>query len=505
MVLVPGGKTKVGTRVEDVEALVREREDLRYALAGEMPQHEVVVDDFYLMSTEVTNEQYASFVEAAQAKPPRSWGADALQAGQAAFLEEQRIARQRAKAAGEPFENRVFDAEAWWEENWKNARWEVPGDESGHPVAFVSYAEAQAYARWAGLRLMTELEFQRAGRREGSRDYPWGKDWDDRRFCHSVHVGRDHTADVGSYPAGAIDGIYDLSGNVWEWTSSPFEPFPGYAPRKITVNKRAVQLIAPFDGSQRVTVSGSYQMDRIGVRLSTRRPADPDQATNALGFRCAASPEAGRDMADWALEHDLRAAWSEDMAAFAPGRALALRKWSTGEARVKLPGYALIRAYQHVLVCPVAEVKALTVAELAAGSHKNGPLLLGFFDLPWPLLQPKVEAGLYCVAWRGAERGAPGQDGEDSVLASVSGFRADQDCYILYSADGAARVAFPAPPVQMDRVRPCSIALEPAAAETPLDTLRVTFALPSSITKGKALVFDVPLRLAPGTVDAGFR
>lgn len=527
LVLVKGGKTKIGTTVEDVEKMVLAKEELRNAVAAETPQHTVAIADFWLMPTEVTNEQYAEFVKATQAKPPRSWGIKALQAGQAAFLEEQGKLKQEAKAAGKPFENKTFDAENWWNENWKDATWEIPAGEHGHPVVFVNYADAQAYARWAGLRLMTEQEFQRAGRGDSANPYPWGEAWDDKKYCHSVHIGKDVPAAVGSYPEGAVNGIFDLAGNVWEWTSSPFNAFPGYKALKFKAQKRVIECLAPFDPDQRVTLSGSFQMDKLGVRLTTRRPTDRDQATNALGFRCASSATSdgkasGFDMATWAVERSLKLATLNSQSELQPAQAIALRRWKTTEGKAKVSGYAVIQTYEHVLACPVKDVRALTPSDVAAATQKDGPLFLGFIDVPVPLKQPELDAGAYFVAYRGpgkyeAPKANPDKGEPEMPLDQVPGFVAEKDCYILYSADGTPQVAFEATAPTADKAAPCTIRVEPfvppdpkslpkgAPPPTPLDTLHVRFSLQSASSKAKAIVFDVPFKLAPGAIDASFQ
>ncbi len=540
LVPVPGGKTRMGSKVEQVEPLIQAREDLAWSLAGETPQFTADVSDFFLMPTEVTNEQYAHFVRASGARPPRSWGEKALEAGRLAFLDQQGQRKQQARAAGELFEPQVFDPESWWQAHWKEARWDIPLDEMTRPVVYVTYADAQHYARWAGLRLMTEFEFARAARGDSERTYPWGDDWDDGRHCQSLHAGKDQSAPVGSYPEGAVNGIFDLAGNVWEWTSSPYDPFPGYKPFNVQVGtgsrRRVVEALAGFDAYQRVVVSGSFQMDRIGVRLTTRKDSERSQSTNALGFRCAASPTPGLDAARWILDQDIRRSALPREAEFAPALAFALRRWTTAASDVPVPGYAVISGYEHVLFCPVQTLPASSPGDLAKHTAQNGPLFLGFVDLPRPLVEPELDGGTYLVAWRGAGKLAPKesseqrsaqpgregfrldrtrQEGSELPLDQVPGFDSAQDCYLFFSAEGVPQVALRAPEFTVERMRPGTVAIEPAssAAQTPqplepgepLDTLRFTIPIASVSQRSKAFVFDLSLRVKAGSFDASFR
>lgn len=524
---VKGGKTKVGSTAKQVEDLVVAHEEVARVMAGETPQFTLDVDDFLLMPTEVTNEQYAQFVTATGARPPRSWGSAALQAGQAAFLEEQGKAKQAARAAGEPFEPKVFDPESWWAENWGSAKWEVPSDGAAFPVTFVTYAEAQRYARWAGLRLMSEFEFRRAARGDTAREFPWGDDWDDRKYCQSLLTGKDQPAAVASYAPGAVDGLFDLAGNVWEWTSTPYDPYPGYEPLRIKAGKRTIEGQAAFDPNQRVIVSGSFHTDRLGVRTSTRMNADRTQATNAIGFRCAASPKPGLDAAATLIEQVLRVSILGD-AELSPKDALVLRRWETVPGKVSVPGYAVISDYQHALFCPRAEVPASTSENLAELSLKEGPVFIGFLDLPRPMAKPELDAGTYFVAWRAAGDLPKGTDSKQGMLLAsqeaettpfheVTGFAADKSCYIFYSALGEPQVAIEAHAPKVEKARAGSVANEPFVAPdpktlpkdapppTPIDTLRFTIPVVSATSKSKALFFDLALQIAPGTFDASWK
>ena len=98
--------------------------------------------------------------------------------------------------------------------------------------AYVSHAEASAYARWKGRRLVTEAEFHRAayGSPSGERAQPWGDEAPDATRGHFDFGGFDPVP-VGSFPAGASAwGVHDLVGNGWEWTSTIFAPFDGFSP-----------------------------------------------------------------------------------------------------------------------------------------------------------------------------------------------------------------------------------------------------------------------------------
>lgn len=99
--------------------------------------------------------------------------------------------------------------------HWRDGR--PPPGMSGHPVVYVDLDDARAYARWAGKRLPTELEWHRAAQGEDGRIWPWGNDYDPSR-CNGHGTG---TVRVGSFPAGRSPfGCYDMAGNVWEWTES---------------------------------------------------------------------------------------------------------------------------------------------------------------------------------------------------------------------------------------------------------------------------------------------
>ena len=528
LVLVKGGNTKIGTKVKEAEELILAREAMANAIAGETPQITEKVADFYLMVSEVTNEQYAQFVEATGVKPPYTWGdKDVIDEARAAYLEEQGKKIKEARDAGErPPERVPFDVEAWWEDNWDGKPWKVPEELLDHPVVHVDYAAAQGYARWAGLRLMTEPEFARAARGDSDRTYPWGEDWDDKKFANTLRFAdKDGTVPVGTFEDGAVDGIFDLSGNVWEWTQSPYNSFKGYKALTIKAKKRTVKGLAPFDPNLRVLVGGSFNQDESGVRVAVRFGAERTQSTTGVGFRCAADVEPGKTAAEGMIDQGLikTSVLPEDVDFFTDA-VVVKHRWETTSGKAKVPNYAVISNYESLMFCPVTKVAASSKNDMTKASSE-APVMLGFIKLPKPLAEPAMDGGNYLLAWRGAGKlpelekqgDAPaanmriGQDAPDAIpFWEVGGFNAEADCFFLYSIDGEPLVAFPAPEINYKaKAGIGKMAYEPfvppekvdkdAPPIVPLDTLRMNLLIPGK-SKNKALGVELVLKVAEGAL-----
>ena len=168
-----------------------------------------------------------------------------------------------------------YEAEAYWSPKgwlWKTikgvtgpAYWDDPQwKQADHPVVGVSYYEAEAYATWAGKRLPTEQEWEKAARGEDGRLYPWGEEFD-QDLCNSSESGMEHTTPVTQYPNGVSPyDCYDMVGNVWEWCTR------GYDEQK---------------KDTRVVRGGSWDASPGMLCVSYRDLGDPDVRFSALGFR----------------------------------------------------------------------------------------------------------------------------------------------------------------------------------------------------------------------------
>ncbi|MGH3344196.1 MAG: ergothioneine biosynthesis protein EgtB [Carbonactinosporaceae bacterium] len=255
-VLVPGGPFTMGTSAEP------------WALDNEGPSHEVHVAPFFIDTTPVTNAAFAAFIEAGGYGDPRWWSVDgwahANEAGLSAPL-------------------------FWWREgaSWVRRRFghvePVPADE---PVQHVCWYEAAAYARWAGRRLPTEAEWEKAARHDPatgrSLRYPWGDQ--DPRPGHA-NLGQRHLqpAPVGAYPEGASPlGVRQLIGDVWEWTASPFSGYPGF---RAWPYREYSEVF--FGTGHKVLRGGSWAAEPVACRGTFRNWDYPVRRQIFCGFRTA--------------------------------------------------------------------------------------------------------------------------------------------------------------------------------------------------------------------------
>ncbi len=183
MVLVPAGPFRMGLPAHDFLA-----ED------HEKPQRQVTLAAFWIDVYPVTNARFARFQEAGGYDDPTWWAPAGWEW------------RRRRSIRG-PL-------------SWNEAGWDGPEQ----PVAGVSWYEADAYARWAGRRLPTDAEWEKAARGSDGRRYPWGDDWPSPALANFDNaIGR--TTPVGLYPAGVSPyGCHDMAGNVNNWTSDWYWP-----------------------------------------------------------------------------------------------------------------------------------------------------------------------------------------------------------------------------------------------------------------------------------------
>ena len=260
-VIVPGGPFTMGTSVEP------------WALDNERPAHRVHVDSFAIDTVPVSCGRYAEFVDAGGYDDPRWW----TLAGWA-YLREHGIRAPRFWR---------WQDGGWWRRRFGVVE-PVPHDE---PVMHVSWHEARAYAAWAGKRLPTEAEWEKAARWDPasgqSRRYPWGDDESGERHAN---LGQRHLrpAPVGAYPDGASPlGVRQLIGDVWEWTASPFAGYPGFAAFPYREYSEVF-----FGDEYAVLRGGSFGTAAVACRGTFRNWDFPIRRQIFAGFRCA------RDVAD---------------------------------------------------------------------------------------------------------------------------------------------------------------------------------------------------------------
>lgn len=300
LIEIPAGRTRIGQTASEAKELIEEHPTDASTIGAQIGEFNADVKRFWIAPTEVTNEMYLRFVEDTGAMPPASW---------VKLEREQRLAIISKLKENNPGA-KLDDATrgVWWEANWQSGeyKWEVSPEEATMPVGFISHNDARAYCKWAGLRLPTEEEWIRAARGdEKDRVFPMG-DFNAALVAHNATKPRDLA--FKALPVSALNnassfGVYDLTGNLWEWTDSRYQAFPKFKPFNMKTKKAGKVDVAPaFDASSFVLKGGSFMQPAYACSIDVRAGLQPQFRAPILGFRVASSGVAGLDFARYSLK-----------------------------------------------------------------------------------------------------------------------------------------------------------------------------------------------------------
>jgi len=251
MVLIPAGEFIRGSSEEEITALSKDSGNSIEYFLPETPQKKIYLHSFYIDKYEVTNKQFQEFIEAGGYHDYRYWT-------------EEGWNWKEKKGYGEP---------KWWLSGQNYSGPAYPD----YPVTGVSWYEAWAYSSWAGKRLPTEAEWEKASRGTEGFIYPWGMEWDAGK-C--VSMGEElHPA--GTIPEGISPyGIFDMAGNVWEWCSDWYNSDYYYS----SPNKNPP---GPKEGGYKILKGGcGGNPSYFYFRCANRHKAEINYWDAYTGFRC---------------------------------------------------------------------------------------------------------------------------------------------------------------------------------------------------------------------------
>lgn len=238
-----------------------------FAFDNEKPAHHVFLQDFAIDRAPVTNGQFLEFMRDGGYRDYRWWFSEAWQV----------------------VSNEQWQAPLYWEVH--DGQWMIRGFDGLHPVeskprepvSHVSYYEASAYAKWAGKRLPTEAEWEKAAGFDPTsgdkRVFPWG-DRMDQSKANLLENELWGVAPVGAFPGGQTPyGCQQMIGDVWEWTSSDYVPYPGFKSEFDEYNDK-------WFVNQKVLRGGSYATPQIHIRSTYRNFFHAHERWMISGFRC---------------------------------------------------------------------------------------------------------------------------------------------------------------------------------------------------------------------------
>jgi formylglycine-generating enzyme required for sulfatase activity len=249
MVLVPAGEFTMGTDEVDSAEQALEYGIVKPWFEDEHPSRRLFLPGYFVDQYEVTNSRYLAFLQISGRRPP---------------------------------------------ERWPDGRY--PAGRDADPVNRITWEDAYAYCAWNGKTLPTEAEWEKAARGSAdARRYPWGHEFNEQ----IANIGGLHGGiqPVGSFEAGNSPyGVYDMIGNVWEWTNDWYAPYPGssltdefydnkFGNRYKTIRGLSWSMIGHYDHDDTMIIMAHY------ARISYRLFFDPRHTLDDVGFRCVKSAD----------------------------------------------------------------------------------------------------------------------------------------------------------------------------------------------------------------------
>ncbi len=242
---------------------------LQFAWDNERPAHKVWLEDFQIDRAPVSVGDYLQFINDGGYQDFRWWHS----------------------AGWEKVNTENWQAPLYWEQH--DGEWMIRDfgglhravEKASEPVSHVSFLEASAYAKWTGKRLPTEAEWEKAATlsapHDSKRSFPWGDAAPDKSRANLFENGLWSVAPVGSFPDGqTAQGCHQMVGDVWEWTTSDYVPYPGFKTDFDEYNDKW------FVG-QKVLRGGSFATPQIHIRSTYRNFFYPHERWMIAGFRCA--------------------------------------------------------------------------------------------------------------------------------------------------------------------------------------------------------------------------
>jgi len=288
MVLIPAGPFIMGSDKTDTANLQQQYGMVDPLFLNEHPKHTVTLGAYLIDKYEVTNGQYKRFVEDMQAQS-RASGGDFreppywVQNGYNVRDDKLRgMDLDTLRMVASEYFKLDMDTTKMNKEQLLAALFKVQRYRDTQPVTEVNWYDAFNYCQWAGKRLPSEAEWEKAARGTDGREYPWGDKWD----ATKTNTGENRDADDAVVPVGSMPedkspfGVYDMAGNVSEWVDDWFGAYPGSDYRHPAYG--SVHKVVRGGGSG----VGHYSLS-IFYRTARRNHADPTLSGTDLGFRCA--------------------------------------------------------------------------------------------------------------------------------------------------------------------------------------------------------------------------